>query len=130
MKYLLDTCTYFWILDNDQKSLSKRARNLLLSDNSTFYVSIISQIELTIKHSKKDLDNLSLPIINYFQQIRINAGVELLNLMQEDIHQIEKLPKIHKDPFDRLLISQAINNNMTIISPDKNFKKYPVKVEF
>jgi PIN domain nuclease of toxin-antitoxin system len=130
MKYLLDTCTYIWILDNDKKNLSKKTLDLIFSDNSTTYVSIISQIEMTIKHSKKQIPNFTLPIINYFQKIRTDAGIELLSLAPEDINHLGKLPQIHKDPFDRLLIAQAISNNMTIISPDKKLQKYPVKVEF
>lgn len=130
MKYLLDTCAYIWILTNDHKKLSKEAHNALMSDNSTTYISIISQIELTTKHLKHKIFGLNDPIINYFKQIRISSGIELLNLTQEDIEDTSTLPKIHSDPFDRLLISQAINNQLTIISPDKKFLKYPVRVVF
>lgn len=130
MKYLLDTCAYIWILTNDQKKLSKEARDALMSDDSTTYISVISQIEMTTKHLKHKISGLNDPIIHYFKQIRINSGIELLNLTQEDIEDISALPKIHSDPFDRLLISQAINNQMTIISPDEKFLKYPVRVVF
>ena len=130
MKYLLDTCSYIWLLTNDQKKFSKEARNALMSDGSTTYISIISQIEMTAKHLKHKIPGLSDPIINYFKQIRVNSGIELLNLTQEDIESIGVLPKIHSDPFDRLIISQAVNNQMTIISPDEKFLKYPVRVIF
>ena len=101
-----------------------------MSDNSTTYLSIISQIEMTAKHSKHKIKGLSEPIIYYFKQIRIDSGLELLKLEQEDIEAMSSLPKIHCDPFDRLLISQAINNGMAIISPDEKFLKYPVRVVF
>lgn len=130
MKFLLDSCCYIWILTNDQKRLSKKAQEALMSDNSTSYISIISQIEMTAKHSKHKIKGLSLPMIEYFKQIRVDSGLELLKLEQEDIEATSSLPKIHSDPFDRLLISQAINNSMTIISPDEKFLKYPVRVLF
>jgi len=130
MKYLLDTCCYIWILTNEQNKLSNVAKEALMSDNSTTYVSIISQIEITAKHSKHVIGGLKSPILRYFKEVRIDSGIELLNLTQNDVEATFSLPKIHFDPFDRLLISQAINNQMTMISPDKKFAKYPLKVIF
>lgn len=130
MKYLIDTCTYVWLMTNDQKRLSAEARAALQSDNSTSYVSIISQIEMTAKHFKHKIPGIARPVIDYYKQLRIDSGIELLNLTQEDIEDTTKLPKIHSDPFDRLLIAQAINRGMTILTPDKKFKKYPVRIIF
>ncbi|MDX2083575.1 MAG: type II toxin-antitoxin system VapC family toxin [Rickettsiales bacterium] len=129
-KYLLDTCSYIWLLTNEQNKLSKKARDALMSDGSTTYISIISQIEMTAKNSRQKIKGLSEPIIHYFKRIRVSSGIELLNLTQEDIEETSNLPKIHSDPFDRLLISQALNNQMTLISPDEKFLKYPVRVVF
>ncbi len=129
MKYLIDTCVYIWIITNNQQRISKKAQEILSdAENNSFYVSIISQIETTIKHHKFGIAGMNLPIINYYQQVRIKTGIDLLGLEQEDIATLAKLPKIHNDPFDKLLISQALNNNMTIVSPDKKFEKYPVRV--
>lgn len=130
MKYLLDTCCYIWVLTNNQEQLSAKAREALMSDNSTAYVSIISQIEITAKHSKHQIPGLKNPIINYFKETRLSSGIEFLNLKSEEIEATLSLPKIHSDPFDRLIIAQAINNGMVIISPDKKFAKYPVRVIF
>ncbi len=130
MKYLIDTCTYVWLMTNDQKRLSAEARAALQSDNSTSYVSIISQIEMTAKHFKHKIPGIARPVIDYYKQLRIDSGIELLNLTQEDIEDTTQLPKIHSDPFDRLLIAQAMNRGMTILTPDKKFKKYPVRVIF
>ena len=129
-KYLLDTCSYIWLLTNDEKQLSKKAREALMGDGSTTYISIVSQIEMTAKHSRHKIKGLNNSIISYFKEIRISSGIELLNLNQEDIEETASLPKIHSDPFDRLLISQALNNQMALISPDKKFLKYPVRVVF
>lgn len=130
MKYLLDTCSYIWILTNNQNKLSDAAREALMSDNSTTYISIISQIEITAKHSRRAIAGLQSPILNYFKDIRINSGIELINLTHEDIEGTSALPQIHSDPFDRLIISQALNRGMSIISPDKKFNKYPIRVIF
>jgi PIN domain nuclease of toxin-antitoxin system len=130
MKYLLDTCTYIWIITNQQDKLTDKIRKIFPDKNNEIYISIISQIETTIKHSKKPITNLSMPIVHYFTKFRNESEIDLLNLTPEDINHLGKLPKIHQDPFDRLLIAQAISNNMTLISPDKKFQKYPVKVEF
>lgn len=129
MKYLLDTCTYIWIITNHNK-LSNKVKEIFEDKNNQIYLSIISQIEISLKHLKQKIPGLSKPIIYYFQEFRIESETDLLNLKQEDIETLFKLPKVHSDPFDRLIISQAINNKMTIISPDKKFSKYPVKVIF
>ncbi|MES2677146.1 MAG: type II toxin-antitoxin system VapC family toxin [Pseudomonadota bacterium] len=128
MQYLLDTCVYLWAITNNRDKLSKKVLEVLLNSDNEIFVSIISQFETTIKHSKHQIENLSRPVIEYYKQQRIISGIELLNLKQEDIEVVSKLPPIHNDPFDRLLIAQAINNGMTIISPDSQFSKYPVRL--
>ena len=128
MQYLLDTCVYLWAITNNHDKLSKKVLGVLLDNDNEIFVSIISQFETTTKHSKHQIKNLSRPVIEYYKQQRIISGIELLNLKQEDIELVSKLPTIHNDPFDRLLIAQAINNGMTIVSPDSQFSKYPVRL--
>ncbi|OFW80902.1 MAG: hypothetical protein A2887_02670 [Alphaproteobacteria bacterium RIFCSPLOWO2_01_FULL_40_26] len=129
MKYLLDTCTYIWIITNHEK-LSNEVKEIFQNKNNKIYISIISQIEMSVKHLKHKIPGITEPIIHYFKSFRIESETELLNLEQEDIEGVFALPRIHSDPFDRLLISQAINNHMAIITPDKKFSKYPVKIIF
>ena len=129
MQYLLDTCTYIWAITNNKK-LSKKLIEILSSEDNEIFVSIISQFETTVKQAKKPIKDIILPVIDYYDQYRIAAGIELLELKQTDIEVFSKLPTIHNDPFDRLLIAQAINNGMTIISPDNQFSKYPVRLIF
>ncbi len=129
MKYLLDTCTYIWIITNDKK-LSNTAKEIFEDKNNEIYLSIISQIEMSVKQIKHKIPGISDPIIHYFKDFRTESEIDLLNLQSEDIQGLFSLPKVHSDPFDRLLISQAVNNQMAIISPDKKFTKYPVPVIF
>ena len=130
MKYLLDTCTYLWIITNNQAKLSDKVREIFPDTDNQIYVSVVSQIEMTIKHMKHKIPGLSRPIIDYYKESRIVSDVDLLNITPESIDCLNKLPKVHSDPFDRLLIAQALSQGMTIITPDKNFTKYPVRVVF
>jgi PIN domain nuclease of toxin-antitoxin system len=129
MKYLLDTCTYIWIITNDKK-LPKEIVEIFEDRNNKIYVSIISQIEISVKHLKAKIPGLSKPIIHYFEKFRIESEIDFLNLKSEDIESLFTLPKIHSDPFDRLIIAQALNHGLTIITPDKKILKYPVKTIF
>lgn len=129
MKYLLDTCTYIWII-TDHNRLSNTVKDIFEDKNNQIYISIISQIEMSVKHLKHKIPGLSHPIIHYFDKFRIDSEVDLLNLDPKDIEGTLHLPKVHFDPFDRLIISQAMNRSMAIISPDVRFKKYPVRVIF
>ncbi|MBP7710159.1 MAG: type II toxin-antitoxin system VapC family toxin [Rickettsiales bacterium] len=128
-KYLLDTEAYLWLL-NDDKKLSQTAREALMERGSTTYISTVSQLELSQQNQKQKITSLKKPIIHYFKELRIASGIELLNLTQEDIEGETTLPKIHSDLFDRLLVAQALNNQLTIISADKKLAKYPVKLIF
>lgn len=128
-KYLLDTCTYIWIITNNKK-LSNTAKEIFEDKNNQIYISIISQVEMSVKHLKHKIPQLSQPIIQYFSDFRTKSEIDLLSLESKDIEGLFNLPKIHSDPFDRLLISQALNNQMTLISPDEKFLKYPVRVVF
>jgi PIN domain nuclease of toxin-antitoxin system len=130
MKYLLDTCTYLWIITDNQKNLSDKVREIFPDKKNEIYISVISQIEMTIKHMKHRIPGLSRPVIDYYKKDRIGSEVDLLTLTPEDIDCLTQLPKIHSDPFDRLIIAQAMNHGMTILTPDKKFKKYPVRVIF
>ena len=130
MKYLLDTSTYLWIATDNQKKLSDKVREIFPDKNNQIYVSVISQIEMTIKHMKKKIPGLNRPIIDYYREILVTSEISLLNLSPESIDCLNRLPKIHSDPFDRLIIAQALSHNLTIITPDRKFSEYPVKTIF
>jgi len=122
--FLLDTHTILWYLKGD-KNLSKKVQKIIDSESICYY-SIISFWEIAIKQSLGKLQlEMSLGFLeNYCNKI----GFKKIDLKINHIEQIELLPFIHKDPFDRILISQAITENLTILSKDENFEKYPVSV--
>jgi len=123
MKYLLDTHTALWALD-DKAMLSKTTKTILDDVSIPLYVSIVSAWEVAIKVSINKLDFFggSEAFLEKMQQ----NGVELLSLKGSYLKQVETIPFHHRDPFDRLIIATAITENITIITADENIHKYDV----
>jgi PIN domain nuclease of toxin-antitoxin system len=124
MTYILDTHTLIWFLNGD-KELSAKARKAVESADAVNLVSIASLWEMAIKIS---LDRLALKIKfeDLADEIEKN-GFQLLPISFSDIVILSSLPFHHGDPFDRLIISQGINFDFTIISKDEYFGQYNVK---
>ena len=118
MNYLIDTHTFLWYISDDPQ-LSIRAKNAINDPNSTNQVSIASLWEIAIKISKGNLE-LTKPFETLDQQLAIN-GFELLPVLFDHTVQLCSLPHHHGDPFDRIIIAQAITEKFTVISKDKNF---------
>ncbi|MBS1731711.1 MAG: type II toxin-antitoxin system VapC family toxin [Bacteroidetes bacterium] len=125
MNYLLDTHTLIWFLNGD-KNLSTKARKAIESTEAINFVSIASLWEIAIKISLERLE-LKMPLQALSEQI-LNNSFQILPITFEDILILSKLKFHHRDPFDRILISQAVNNSFTLISKDKQFDSYKVKL--
>ncbi len=123
MRQLLDTHTLIWFVMGDPRiSVSLRSQ----IENNDNLLSIASVWEMAIKYS---IGKLTLaPSFNEFieQQI-ITNGIELMPITLEHIAVITTLPLHHRDPFDRMLIAQAIVENIPILSADQIFDAYPIK---
>ena len=126
MKILLDSCTYLWMLQ-DSPELSESARRILLEPDQEIYLSTVSLWELSAKHS---LGGLSLPknTEKFFRETLERYSLTELPLRLEAVTQLQKLPHHHKDPFDRMLICQAIAHGLTLLTPDEKIHCYPVLV--
>ena len=125
MNYLLDTHTLIWFLNGD-KELSTKARKAIESDTATNFVSIASLWEIAIKLS---LDRLSIKVS--FEKLGTELdknNFQLLPITFNDTVILSTLAFHHRDPFDRLIISQSIANNFTLISKDKEFSSYKIKL--
>ena len=122
MKLLLDTHILLWWLDEENK-LSRNTVKLISSPSNTILVSAVSIWEIRIK---EQVGKLELP--KNFSQILSQQSFEHLPISFQDADEISKLPLIHSDPFDRMLIAQSITNKLTIITHDKIFTKYPGQV--
>ena len=122
---LLDTVSFLWIV-NGSNNLSKKAKSTYLNKNNKVYLSSISVWEIIVKYKLGKIP-LSHPPNEYIPKQRFTHDIETLPLEESDVLELESLPKIHNDPFDRMLICQAKAKNLTILTPDKIIKKYPVK---
>ena len=123
MKLLLDTCTFLWVTGDAQR-LSRRALALFQSPEHEVYLSAGSAWEIAIKHA---LGRLSLPAApaRFVPEMRDAHGIEALPIDEAAALHIARLPALHRDPFDRLLVSQAIVHGLTILTPDPLVSQYP-----
>jgi PIN domain nuclease of toxin-antitoxin system len=125
MRYLLDTHALIWFINGD-KDLSAKARKAIEADRAENFVSIASLWEMAIKISLERLD-----LKTNFEEVKQkvnNNNFQILPISFEDILKISDLPFHHRDPFDRMIIAQSLTNDLVIISKDKLFKEYPVKL--
>ena len=121
MNNLLDTHTFIWFIEGDLQ-LSDLARKSIERSDVINFVSIASLWEIAIKVSLKKLE-LKMPFSYVSNQI-LNNGFQILPITFEDTLTLTELPFHHRDPFDRLIISQSLTNNLSIISKDKLFNDY------
>jgi PIN domain nuclease of toxin-antitoxin system len=122
-RYLLDTHTAIWYFSGDN-ALSETAKKIILPLSNQIYLSIISAWEIAIKHNigKLDIEGNTTDYINDAE----SNGFIFLPIKPSHLAVYESLPLIHRDPFDRLLIATAIDEQMSIISADKNIALYDV----
>jgi len=123
MKYLLDTHTFLWTISSSEK-LPKTTKSKIVDPNNEIYISAVSLWEIAIKTriKKIDLDEIE---IDDLITLAEKMGMELISLTPEESISYGKLEEnSHFDPFDRMLIWQAIQRNLTIISKDEEFKKF------
>ncbi len=125
MDYLTDTHTLLWIV-TDSPKLSDRAKELYLNPENKIFFSLASIWELAIKSSLSKL-TLEIPLEEFVDEHIKGNDIQILNIELPHLLRIEKLPFHHRDPFDRLIICQQIENNLPIIGSDKEFDKYGVR---
>jgi len=126
VKLLLDTCTFLWF-NADASALSPRAKAMCLDSENELYLSVISAWEITLKHMAGRL-LLPEPADQYVPSRRKANGIISLELSEETVLQLPKLPPLHGDPFDRMLVCQAIVHGLAILTPDEWITRYPVRV--
>jgi len=126
MKLLLDTHVFLW-LNDDPERLSKTVKDLCSSGAHEFYLSMASPWEMQIK-SQLDKLSLTMPIEELVNKNTLENNIKLLPIELSHISCLEQLPPHHRDPFDRLIIAQAVVEGMTIVSVDHAFSAYSVPV--
>ena len=120
--YLIDSHILVWARVNRQR-LSKAALAILEDAQQDIYYSIVSSWELAIKESTGRL-----PLAPRFFEGLTETGFVCLPVEEKHIETFRALPRLHKDPFDRMLVAQANAEGMTLITADKRLAVYPVKL--
>ncbi|WP_419547107.1 type II toxin-antitoxin system VapC family toxin [Microcystis sp.] len=125
MNILLDSHTLIWFSQNSPQ-LSSSAIEILEDRNNLLFLSLVRvwEIQIKVQLGKLNLDISLSEIVK--DQTKIN-DVQILPLKLSHIWTLDTLPYYHKDPFDRLLISQAITENLIILGVDPVFDSYPVQ---
>ena len=126
MKLLVDTCTFLWLAADDPQ-LTTAARSVCRQPENTVYLSALSAWEIAIKHRLGRLP-LPEPPARYVTSRREWLGLEPLPFDEASAAHDVLLPALHTDPFDRGLVSQAILQGLTIVTPDEAISAYPAPV--
>jgi PIN domain nuclease of toxin-antitoxin system len=122
---LLDTCTFLWSLEGGN-AISETARAALANPANSVYLSSVSAWEIAVKHALGKLP-LPEPPERYVPKERLARGIEPLPLDEEAALHLVRLPMLHRDPFDRMLVCQALIGGLTLVTPDPDISRYPVR---
>ena len=126
MKLLLDTHSFVWWRDDSTK-LSTTAFNAISDADNEVFISVIAAWELEIKIALNKFQ-LKSTLENAIREEQDTNRFRVLPVHLAHVFELGRLPLVHRDPFDRLLIAQAIVEDLTIVTADRNFSDYDVKV--
>ncbi|MSP62306.1 MAG: type II toxin-antitoxin system VapC family toxin [Myxococcales bacterium] len=124
MRLLLDTSTFLWWIEGGEP-LSPPARAALSDPANDVFLSAVSAWEIGVKHALGRLP-LPEPPARYVPAQRKARRIEPLPLDEAAALHLTLLPRLHRDPFDRMLICQAIVGGLTLVTPDPEIARYPV----
>jgi PIN domain nuclease of toxin-antitoxin system len=124
MNLLLDTHVFLWFV-NDHPKLSNHLKDLIEDDDNISYLSMASLWEMSIKFNLGKL-RLDPNYEEFVEREVITSSIKLLEIELEHLRINAALPFHHRDPFDRIIIAQAVVENLPIISVDSAFYKYSV----
>jgi PIN domain nuclease of toxin-antitoxin system len=122
VRVLIDGHAFVWALLQDPR-VSKKARSILFSEEHELFFSLATLWELSLKIRLGKLRNLTSSIA-YLNDELAEYRITVLPITYQDILTVEHLEYHHRDPFDRVLIAQAINNSLTLLTNDANIKLY------
>jgi PIN domain nuclease of toxin-antitoxin system len=125
MKFLLDVHTFIWFV-TDSPQLSTTAKVLIEEEYNEKWLSIASIWEMAIKSSIGKL-TFNLPLQTFVEQQMQQNSIDLLSIQMSHLAIVAALPLYHRDPFDRLLIAQAIVEGIPIIGADVAFDAYSIE---
>jgi len=123
-EFLLDTHALLWVLEGDPR-LSPKARQIVRSENSRLRVSVVSVWEIVLKDQAGKL-RIGFALDELLDYVVDSGNWSLLPVLSAHVVALSKLPILHKDPFDRLLIAQAQVERLAILTASGEIRKYPV----
>ncbi len=126
MRALLDTHAFLWWIA-DKPEMSDHARDTIADESNQIVFSVVSGWEIAIKFGIGKLELPEAPERLVPEQLSLNS-LEVLPMYLNHALGVQKLPDHHRDPFDRLLVSQSIQEDIPIISSDPHIALYPVDI--
>jgi len=125
VRLLLDTCTFLWIVGGSGQ-LSAKAREAFADPTNEAFLSAASAWEIAVKHRLGRLP-LPAPPDEFVPAQRSAHGLDPLAVDEEAALHLAKLPDLHRDPFDRMLVAQAIVGGLVLLTPDYQVRRYPAR---
>ncbi len=125
MRVLLDTVTFLWAI-SDAPEFSEEAGEIFTDPGNEIYLSSVSAWEIAVKYALGKLP-LPEPPGRFVPLQRKQHGIDPLPLDEEAALHLSRLPLLHKDPFDRMLVCQAVMQHLVILTPDELIQQYPVR---
>ncbi len=125
MRLLLDTCTFLWIASGSE-DLSDTCRTLFRAPENKVFLSAASLWEITIKYQLGKLP-LPDPPQEFVPAQRLAHRIDSLPITESSVSHLATLPHHHRDPFDRMLVCQAIADGLIILTPDSLIRQYPIR---
>lgn len=122
MRILLDTHAIVWWATGD-KRLSRRARVAIADPNTEVFISIASAWEIQIKATLQKI-TLSESVDALYRSLIIDQDFRMIGIELKDIDHLSKLPRHHRDPFDRMLVAQALRGDFTLVTKDRVVSSY------
>ena len=129
MRILIDTHVLLWYLDGDRR-LSPSIFSIIDNDENDVIISVVSLWEFTIKFSLGKLELKKPVTLDDIKRYIESRDVKVLDIDFDSLVTLFQLPyqDDHGDPFDRMIIAQAICKGLTVVSVDKRFKQYPINL--
>ena len=125
MKLLLDTCTFLWLV-SDTGNVPPRVVEMFRAPENEVFLSAASAWEIALKYALGRLP-LPAPPERLVREEREARGIDPLPIDEESALHLSRLPVLHRDPFDRILVSQAIVHGLLILTPDPLVMQYPAR---
>jgi PIN domain nuclease of toxin-antitoxin system len=126
MRFLLDTHTFLWYITDDPR-LSIASAEAIQNEANEVFLSVVSVWEALAKH-QLGKSPLPSPADEYLRQRREEHDIVSLPFDEPSLTHLLRLPLHHRDPFDRMLICQALQHDLQVLTSDVLFEKYPITV--